>query len=586
MRFGQFVPFDLRWALLLGIYSAFCLCNLERCAYGATLLDCQLVMDGGAVPPGDRIDCSLHLLPQDKRVSVQARAYTLEREEKLEPIEATGKGNRDPRGRFRIVVHIAHNKPNADCSILIPYADLAIPIGTHRLVYEITLEVAGKTVWTQYSPVTRVKITGNARNRLSPEVVGRQAAFRNESFKAHVSSAMNVMSNRQLLVEEVRNSPASVVISSSIDRGFERSRIEEGPTVHERVRGLDNQAWNSLSDVANPNERTVYFATNRLMEPDGKVSEGESWKRFGVEISDELVLGSCTVNFPIRHHRRGALETASRFARPDPEKHFLIEALKQLTRDELLEPLGNHDLLLFVHGFNNRFDDAVLRAGQIQYDAEFPGEVCAFSWPSLGLMSTDDYKADIAKAEKSVLALSELLELLTVPKDGRGIPRKVHVVAHSLGNRLLLASLYDLVKRGIWKSDEQYLGQVVLAAPDVGALKFNNLVGFATKCAKRVSYYYCRSDMALKISQTINNYEPVGLYPFFQDKLDTINADGVDTSFIGHGYYGSSAKVLADFNLLFRYNYSPSQRMPPLFSHSRIYDHDHWSFLPVEIREQ
>ncbi len=160
------------------------------------------------------------------------------------------------------------------------------------------------------------------------------------------------------------------------------------------------------------------------------------------------------------------------------------------------------------------------------------------------------------------------------------------MIAHSLGNRLFLAALHDLAQRGVWKPGQKYLGQVVLAAPDVGAARFNNVLGYATSAAERLTYYYCRSDKALVVSQSINSYEPVGLYPYFDSSLDTINADGVGTDFISHSYYSSSPRVLADLHLLLCSSFAPAKRMPPLSSHSTVYGHEHWSFLPVVIEEQ
>ena len=55
------------------------------------------------------------------------------------------------------------------------------------------------------------------------------------------------------------------------------------------------------------------------------------------------------------------------------------------------------------------------------------------------------------------------------------------MIAHSMGNRVFLGALHDLVQRGVWKAGEKYLGQVVLAAPDVGAARFNNVLGYASE---------------------------------------------------------------------------------------------------------
>jgi hypothetical protein len=110
---------------------------------------------------------------------------------------------------------------------------------------------------------------------------------------------------------------------------------------------------------------------------------------------------------------------------------------------------------------------------------------------------------------------------------------------------------------------------------------FNNLIPYAIRSADRVTYYYCRQDVALAASQTTNYFEPVGLLPFFQHGIDTINADGTDTSSLYHGYYASSPKVLLDIQLMIEHRKAPAERMPPLASHSLILGHDHWSFTPL-----
>ncbi|HWA98812.1 MAG TPA: alpha/beta hydrolase, partial [Pirellulales bacterium] len=235
--------------------------------------------------------------------------------------------------------------------------------------------------------------------------------------------------------------------------------------------------------------------------------------------------------------------------------------------------------------FDTTFDYAVLRAAQLQYDTDFPGPAVAFSWPSAGAVS--DYKGDVGRALQSTAALGDVIDFLSSgPRSPSLGKARLHVIAHSLGNRVLLEALHGLVERGTWKSGEKHLGQVVLAAPDVGAARFNNLLTFALGAAERVTYYYCRTDGALAASQQMNFYEPVGLYPYFENGLDTINADGVGTDFMRHSYYGSSAQVLSDLHLLICERYTPDRRMPPLTTHSRLYGHDHWSFLPVTIREE
>ena len=420
-------------------------------------------------------------------------------------------------------------------------------------------------------------------------MVGSQTAVVPGEVKAFMGTK-SVEGERRLQLEQRPIArPGMTATSAVVPGGFERSTMKQPLENTKEFKELEGQPWQPLSDVAGPHERAVYFATNRQpTDPAKQSGKSPDVPTFGSDLADRVLLGKCTVNFPIRHHHKGDLATPGWWDHADPEQFFLINALELLAADQLTQQFGDHDVLLFIHGFDNSFADAVLRAGQLQYDTDFPGSAIAFCWPSDGSASTESYKHDVEKAEKSVRPLADVLELLTKSAAAANAtkPAKVHVIAHSLGNRLFLAALHDLNRRGVWTSDRRYLGQVVLAAPDVGAARFNNLVGYAAQAAERLTYYYCRADKALIISQSINSYEPVGLYPYFETGLDTINADGVGTDFISHSYYGSSPKVLADLNLLFCLDYGPEQRMPPLSTHSKVYGHDHWSFLPVVVKEQ
>src|SRR4029077_5965606 len=101
--------------------------------------------------------------------------------------------------------------------------------------------------------------------------------------------------------------------------------------------------------------------------------------------------------------------------------------------------------------------------------------------------------------------------------------------------------------------------------------------------SQQVTYYYCQTDTALTASRQINLYEPVGLLPLFEPSLRTICADRMDTSFIGHGYFSSSPKVLLDMQLILTAGLDPDHRMPPLVARTKIFGHPHWSFTADEI---
>ena len=114
---------------------------------------------------------------------------------------------------------------------------------------------------------------------------------------------------------------------------------------------------------------------------------------------------------------------------------------------------------------------------------------------------------------------------------------------------------------------------------------FNNLVAYAIEAADQVTYYCCSTDAALQVSQRINYYEPIGLLPYFEKGIDTINADGTGTSFLMHDYYASTKKVLTDIQITLTRGLPPDKRMPPLASRIMVFRHPMWSFTPIKVKE-
>jgi esterase/lipase superfamily enzyme len=73
---------------------------------------------------------------------------------------------------------------------------------------------------------------------------------------------------------------------------------------------------------------------------------------------------------------------------------------------------------LFIHGFNNSFEDAILRAAQIGYDLGIGQGIGLFSWPSQGVKTPKGYTTDEATAEASKYLLADFIEQFvhTVPE--------------------------------------------------------------------------------------------------------------------------------------------------------------------------
>lgn len=304
---------------------------------------------------------------------------------------------------------------------------------------------------------------------------------------------------------------------------------------------------------------------------------------FGAE-RGELVVGVCQVSIP-RDHRIGELESPSVWKfefRPDPSKHVALlsttrmetAAFRALLAQRLKES-GARSSLVFVHGFNVSFEDAARRTAQIAYDLGFRGVPSFYSWPSNG--SALDYMADGEQARRAVRYLGEYLELVFADPQ----VDEVHLIAHSMGNRVLTAALQQLAAKRPAAARPK-IGQIALVAPDIDAEVFRNEIApQITGVGRRLTLYASTRDKALQLSKKLHNYPragDLGDVVTIVAGMDTIDASAVDTSFLGHSYFAENRSVIADLFALLRKDAAPSERfgMRPMTSAGRRY----WQFAP------
>src|SRR5271166_5224774 len=88
-----------------------------------------------------------------------------------------------------------------------------------------------------------------------------------------------------------------------------------------------------------------------------------------------------------------------------------------------------HKVLIFVHGYNTRFEEAVYKFAQIVHDARVDVAPVLFTWPSGG--SLVDYVYDRDSAMYSRDAFEAVLQALV---DDRNVG--FSILAHSMGNYL------------------------------------------------------------------------------------------------------------------------------------------------------
>lgn len=307
--------------------------------------------------------------------------------------------------------------------------------------------------------------------------------------------------------------------------------------------------------------------------------------------------GFCNVDVPLLRNR-GVCE----FGAEAPDA-IRVDDLSLQPRDSFLSTLrtgavsgSSRNVLVFIHGFNVGLNQAIGRAAQMAEDIPFHGTIIVFSWQSLG--RTDAYRTDEQMAERYFWNLAELLyDVKSNLPDSR-----LHVLTHSMGNRVTLRAINALcgaidpmgrrhlfafgspasdttrsdvprfqsvvtatraeIKErypewGTWRNQPGFqpvIENLIMAAPDVAADEFQDLVGGLKHACRSLVLYASDSDYALEGSRLVNGQgyragdSRAGLNI---EGLTTIRVTGVDgTDRLGHSFYGSRPAVLDQLQFL------------------------------------
>ena len=185
---------------------------------------------------------------------------------------------------------------------------------------------------------------------------------------------------------------------------------------------------------------------------------------------------------------------------------------------------AGRNLLVFIHGFDNTFEDGIKRAA---FNREFlaasgkPGTdttVLAFSWPSLGKIVSipvldADYRHDQKMATLSgVHLMSFLAQIEPLLRTARANGCRTYLLAHSMGNLALQSAVENWFLHG--NGNAKLFNVSILAAGDCGfdAFAQPHLTGLdgLSRLSSRVSIYYSGEDAVLDVSRIINGLQRLG----------------------------------------------------------------------------
>ncbi|SCB40007.1 Esterase/lipase superfamily enzyme [Rhizobium multihospitium] len=239
----------------------------------------------------------------------------------------------------------------------------------------------------------------------------------------------------------------------------------------------------------------LLVATTRLPDKDPAIL-------FSGERGPGLKVDAVSVSIPPEANRKvGQVQWPSRLP-GNPLKNFVTTAVKPLATEAdgrawvHAELPKNKRVLIFVHGFNNRYEDAVYRFAQIVHDSHADVAPIVFTWPSRA--SIFDYAYDKESTNYSRDSLEELLRRVAAdPAVG-----DITVMAHSMGSWLAVESLRQMAIRNGRVAPK--IKNVILASPDLDVDVFGRQFAALGKDKPHFTLFVSRDDRALSLSRRIS----------------------------------------------------------------------------------
>lgn len=238
---------------------------------------------------------------------------------------------------------------------------------------------------------------------------------------------------------------------------------------------------------------------------------------------------------------------------PDPRTDFTTVSVKSLDgKGQAKAWLAqntpkNGRALIFVHGFNNRYEDAVYRFAQIVHDSKAEAAPIVFTWPSRA--SVFDYVYDKESTNYSRDALEEMLRQA---QNQLGI-RDITIMAHSMGAWLTVEALRQMAIRDGRIAPK--IRNVVLASPDLDVDVFAKQFMALGKNRPKFTIFVSQDDRALSLSRRISgNIDRLGqINPSVEPYRSALEREGITVidltamesgDSLNHGKFAESPEVV------------------------------------------
>ena len=352
--------------------------------------------------------------------------------------------------------------------------------------------------------------------------------------------------------------------------------------------------FDGVPDGRRSNVVEILYATDR-----GRLNEGSEPARYGAERSPSLAFGSLRVRIGgpdlgwdelvdlsrSKQRRRAVslrfLDATELVRLPDTPWFLYLREDPDITEDDvrrryragfdeihgvLRDRLGDatgRDVFLFVHGFNNTFEDAAMTMAEFWHFMGRPGVAIVYSWPgaTAGIFG---YKPDRESSEFTVSNLKRFIGAVAASED----VDRIHLIAHSRGADALGAAVRELhihfSAQGVDTAERLKLENVVLIAPDVDQQVANQRFGSESTfdAARHLTMYTASGDSALGIASgmfkseyRLGQIDPAVaagsrvILDHLADRFTLVHQPR-PTGFSAHSYHRTDPRVSSDLILL------------------------------------
>jgi esterase/lipase superfamily enzyme len=327
-------------------------------------------------------------------------------------------------------------------------------------------------------------------------------------------------------------------------------------TVHTKELKLINKHSNIYYNKNTHILVDILYGTDRKKSNTNTINNKYTGKR------GNLLYGVAQVSIPL-NHKNGEMERPGIFEVEKIGKHVMLYSISDLNKESFstilkskIKNIKEKDILIFIHGFNVTFDSAIRRTAQLSYDLNFKGIPITYSWPSSGKIQ--DYMKDETSVQYTT---PHLVEFLSNIIDNKSPNVNIHIIAHSMGTRSLTNALKELSFKYYGK---KIFKNIILAAPDIDKDVFEvNLFPYIIKTTELMTLYASSDDSALKLSEKLHSGQRIGQGGdniFVFNKLNTIDATGIDTSLIGHSYFAEKKLLMGDMKDIIYKSLPPEKR--------------------------